>query len=63
MIENGNYFLHKLESNNYNDSTVKCIKDTCQWCIDTAVTEEGSNKPLMMLGRIQSGKTRSFTWI
>lgn len=60
MREMREYFMSKVESNKYNDSTVRCIKDTCQWCIDTASTEEGSNNPLMMLGRIQSGKTRAF---
>lgn len=63
MIDNEKYFVHKLETNQYNEKTTRCIKDTCQWCIDTALSEEGSNSPLMMLGKIQSGKTRAFTGV
>ncbi len=52
IIKDGEFFSVKSEE--YNDKTRQCV--------ETAVNklEEIGDKPLMMLGRIQSGKTRSF---
>lgn len=52
LIENGEFF--SVKSKEYNENTLNCIK-TAMYKLDTI-----GDKPLMMLGKIQSGKTRSF---
>lgn len=63
MVQEGHFFSEKIKVNNYNNQTLQCIKETCQWCIEAASREETTNNPLMMLGKIQSGKTRAFTGV
>lgn len=52
IIENGEFFSVKKKE--YNEKTLECIK--------TAMNklDEIDDRPLMMLGKIQSGKTKSF---
>lgn len=59
----GKYYSYKKKEINYSDEMEKCICDTCQYCIDNTfgADEEKQNHPIMMLGKIQSGKTRAFT--
>lgn len=63
----GKYYRSKCSENNYSEKMKKCIEDACQYCVDN-VSEcingnyKGEN-PLMMLGKIQSGKTRAFTGV
>ncbi len=41
-----------------------CVKTACQYCIDMAAVpgnSEKSERPIMMLGKIQSGKTQAYT--
>jgi len=52
MILNGEFFSEKKRE--YNDKTLKCITSSVE------KLEEIGDKPLMMLGKIQSGKTKSF---
>ena len=52
MILDGEFFSEKKRE--YNDKTLKCITSSVE------KLEEIGDKPLMMLGKIQSGKTKSF---
>lgn len=52
MILNGEFFREK--SKEYNEKTLQCIKSSVE------KLNEIGDKPLMMLGKIQSGKTKSF---
>lgn len=63
-MDKGKFFLAKAKENEYSHELEKCIEDACQYCIDTTFvtnTEDKVNHPIMMLGKIQSGKTRAFT--
>lgn len=52
IIENGEFFSIKKEE--YNDKTLACIRQAVE------KLDEIEDRPLMMLGKIQSGKTKSF---
>lgn len=52
IVENGEFFSIKKEE--YNDKTLACIRQAVE------KLDEIGDKPLMMLGKIQSGKTKSF---
>lgn len=52
MNMNGEFF--SLKKQEYNEKTLKCIKEA------VLKLDEIEDKPLMMLGKIQSGKTKSF---
>lgn len=52
IVLDGEFFNFK--KSDYNDKTLECIVESVE------KLEEIEDKPLMMLGRIQSGKTRSF---
>lgn len=52
MITDGEFY--SIKKKEYNKKTEKCIFDTVKRL------EEIGDKPLMMLGKIQSGKTKSF---
>lgn len=63
MKIDGKFYGYKMsEGKGYDDSLKKCIEDTCQYCIKSTAldAQEKINKPIMMLGKIQSGKTRAF---
>ncbi len=66
-MEYGKYYLSKLKEHDYQPQLQKCIEDACQYCLDMTFSQslEGDNDkenhPIMMLGKIQSGKTRAFT--
>lgn len=53
------YSYKKSENGSYDDKLQKCIEDTCKYCIDNTMSpaEDKINNPIMMLGKIQSGKT------
>lgn len=61
----GDYYKTKCEETGYSEELQKCIEEACQYCIENIQADETAyNKgehPLMMLGKIQSGKTRAFT--
>lgn len=59
----GKYHSAKKQEYEYTKEFEKCIIDTCQYCIDYTfgADEEKQRHPIMMLGKIQSGKTRAFT--
>lgn len=63
----GKYYTSKCKENNYDEKMKKCIEDACRYCIDNVSESENANnkgeQPLMMLGKIQSGKTRAFTGV
>lgn len=61
MKLDGVFYSHK--KSDYDDKLKKCVEETCQYCIDNTSTsiDEKINHPIMMLGKIQSGKTRAFT--
>lgn len=63
MEKNGTFYsFKKEEGTGYEDELKKCIETTCQYCIENANrnSEDKINKPIMMLGKIQSGKTRAY---
>lgn len=57
------YGFKKNHGSGYNEELKKCIEETCRYCIENTNknSEEKINKPIMMLGKIQSGKTRAYT--
>ena len=52
MILDGEFFSVKIKE--YNEKTLNCVIETVK------KLDEIDDKPLTMLGKIQSGKTRSF---
>lgn len=58
----GKYYQYKKREYDYSDKLEKCIIDTCEYCIKNTfgADEEKQKYPIMMLGKIQSGKTRAF---
>lgn len=50
--ENGEFF--SIKKKEYNEKTLNCIRES------VAKLEEIEDRPLMILGKIQSGKTKSF---
>lgn len=64
-LEKGVYYQKKIEENHYQLQLQKCIEDACRFCLETVAIsdtdEVRKNQPLMLLGKIQSGKTRAFT--
>lgn len=66
MNVNGKFYSNKKkEGTGYDEKLRDCIETTCQYCIENAdkSSEEKINKPIMLLGEIQSGKTRAYTGI
>lgn len=64
MILDGRYYKYKKEDGmGYDVALRDCIEETFRYCLDNTNLEshEKINKPVMMLGKIQSGKTRAFT--
>lgn len=65
----GKYYNEKILKENYSEELKECIEKTCQYSIDTTLLKsvemdkEKRNHPIMMLGKIQSGKTRAFTGV
>ena len=63
----GKYYASKCRENKYDKKMKKCIEDACQYCIDNVSKSTNGNykgeHPLMMLGKIQSGKTKAFTGV
>lgn len=61
MNLNGKYYGYKKTE--YDSELRHCIEETCKYCIENTVAsaEVKINKPIMMLGKIQSGKTKAFT--
>ena len=63
----GKYYASKCRENKYDKNLKKCIEDACQYCIDNVSKSTNGNykgeHPLMMLGKIQSGKTKAFTGV
>jgi len=57
MITNGPFYTTLTSINSYSDELIQCIENTVQKLLanDTSV-----NKPGMLLGKIQSGKTKTF---
>ncbi len=47
----------------YDDKLRNCIETACQYCLDNTNMSgtEKIDKPIMLLGKIQSGKTRAYT--
>ncbi|MFR1709449.1 MAG: DEAD/DEAH box helicase family protein [Clostridium sp.] len=54
MKINENGLIFGIKKEEYNEKTLKCIREAM------IKLENIDNKPLMMLGKIQSGKTKSF---
>ncbi|MER2107138.1 MAG: Z1 domain-containing protein [Solibacillus sp.] len=59
-IQAGEFFNTLTIQNEYDDSTVKCVFNTTQKLIEL---NTDLNRPGMLLGKIQSGKTRTFIGI
>lgn len=59
-MEFGKYYEAKRASYSY--ELQQCIEDSCNYCIENlSPNSEKTGHPLMLLGKIQSGKTRAFT--
>ena len=63
----GEYYQTKCRETGYSDELKQCIENACEYCIDNMQATVSGNPyykgehPLMLLGEIQSGKTRAFT--
>ena len=63
----GEYYQTKCRETGYSDELKQCIENACEYCIDNMQSTVSGNPyykgehPLMLLGEIQSGKTRAFT--
>ena len=60
----GKFFQSKIDEQNYSENFRECIEKTCELCIESLTQHSASTstiKPIMMLGKIQSGKTRAYT--
>lgn len=61
----GEYYKTKCQEMEYSNELKRCIEDACQYCLDNVKSQSENNykreHPLMLLGKIQSGKTRAFT--
>lgn len=63
----GDYYKTKCSESNYSDDLKKCIEEACEFCVSNVCSKNTGNPnykgehPLMLLGKIQSGKTRAFT--
>ncbi len=57
------YSFKKDEGRGYDDKLKHCIETSFQYCLDNTnkSSKEKINKPIMLLGKIQSGKTRAYT--
>lgn len=62
-MEIGKLYQEKCEEHQYTKELRECIERTCEYCIDTLSMSIDNNtdiKPIMMLGKIQSGKTKAY---
>lgn len=59
-IKAGEFFNTLAAQNEYDESTIKCVFNTTQKLLEL---NTDLNKPGMLLGKIQSGKTRTFIGI
>lgn len=61
MIE-GKYYQYKKYEYNYSKELERCIKNTYEYCekCTFGADDDKQKQPIMMLGEIQSGKTRAF---
>lgn len=63
----GEYYKAKCLETGYSDELKECIENACEFCISNMQSTVSGNPyykgehPLMLLGKIQSGKTRAFT--
>lgn len=63
----GEYYKTKCEETGYSEELKSRIEDACEYCISNMKSSVSENPyykgehPLMLLGEIQSGKTRAFT--
>lgn len=60
----GKFYTYKRnEGYGYDDKLRECIETACEYCIQNTniSSEEKMKKPIMLLGEIQSGKTRAYT--
>lgn len=60
----GRFYSEKCAENNYSIDLQECIEKACEYCISSLTSDtsiSASVKPIMLLGKIQSGKTRAFT--
>ena len=63
MNTDGHFYSHKKKTEKYSEELKSCIETTCQYCLAeiNKPDEEKKNRPILMLGKIQSGKTRAYT--
>lgn len=67
-MKKGKYYVAKIGEKEqdgelkYNTELQKCIEDACEYCLKIAKGNDiDKSQPVMLLGKIQSGKTRAFT--
>ena len=59
----GKFYSYKKIEMGYDEKLKSCIESACEYCVDSThkSSEDKINNPLMLLGKIQSGKTRAYT--
>jgi hypothetical protein len=64
-MNKGKHYIEKIKQHNYSGELQQCIENACNHCLESLFNGdiEKKNHPLMLLGRIQSGKTRAYTGI
>lgn len=64
-MNKGKHYIEKIKQHEYSGELQKCIESACGHCLDSLFNDdlEKKNHPLMLLGKIQSGKTRAYTGI
>ncbi|WP_206813130.1 Z1 domain-containing protein [Paradesulfitobacterium ferrireducens] len=61
-IDFGKYYEAKKKMHSYTPALQQCIEEACRYCVENLEAySEKTGQPLMLLGYIQSGKTRAFT--
>lgn len=64
-MNKGKHYIEKIKQHNYSGELQRCIENACSHCLESLFNGdiEKKNHPLMLLGKIQSGKTRAYTGI
>ncbi len=64
-MNKGKFYSAKNNEHRYSAAMQQCIEKTYAYCEQSASSISSNNpvKPIMMLGKIQSGKTRAFTGV
>ena len=64
-MDKGKHYIEKIMQHKYTVEMQQCIESACDHCMESLFNSDidKKNHPLMLLGKIQSGKTRAYTGI